>query len=79
MLDKLALYRCTVKTMKSNPTLLQFTVATVTEVHLEGVPQDYAVSQPEWGGIARVTHIPTGKDVYIGPAPVKVFESPAPF
>lgn len=65
--------------MTSHPTLLQFTVATVTEVHLEGMPQDYAVSQSEWGGIARVTHIPSGKDVYIGPAPVKVFESLAPF
>lgn len=77
-LDTKALYRCTVRAM--SPTIIEFPAVSRSTSWLEGKPEEYEVSAPNVTGVlVTVTHKPTGKQVYIGPGPVDVYRSPAPF
>lgn len=62
------------------PTVLEFPYLSTSTKLLDGEPADYVISSPNVAGvIVTITRVSTGLPVYIGPGPVKVFVSPAPF
>lgn len=64
-----------------NPTILEFPCIGTSSHVLQHPVHEYKVDNQGFvtGGVWIVTHIPTGERVYIGPGPVEVFLSPAPF
>lgn len=66
--------------MHMNPTIIEFPVTSSSTSHLPGAVDDYAISTPNMPGvIVTITRLSTGEKVYIGPGPVQVYQSPAPF